>query len=31
MLYPYGVTDTVWLYAVGAALCFGLYVYRKQP
>lgn len=31
MLYPYGVTDTVWLYAVGAALCFGLYVYRRQP
>lgn len=29
MLYPYVITDTVWLYVVGAALCFGVYLYRK--
>jgi hypothetical protein len=29
MLYPYVITDTVWLYVVGAALCLGLYAYRK--
>lgn len=29
MLYPYAITDTVWLYVVGAALCLGLYAYRK--
>jgi len=29
MLYPYAITDTRLLYGVGAALCFGLYWYRK--
>ncbi|AJP48117.1 hypothetical protein PG1C_05880 [Rugosibacter aromaticivorans] len=29
MLYPYAITDTLMLYGVGVALCFGLYWYRK--
>lgn len=29
MLYPYVITDIIWLYAVGVALCLGLYLYRK--
>ncbi len=29
MLYPYAITDTGLLYGVGAALCLGLYAYRK--
>jgi hypothetical protein len=29
MLYPYVVSETWLLYAVGAALCAGLYVFRK--
>ncbi|WP_114969592.1 hypothetical protein [Rhodoferax ferrireducens] len=29
MLYPYAISATWLLYAVGAALCLGLYVYRK--
>lgn len=29
MLYPYAVSETGMLYAVGAALCAALYVYRK--
>ena len=28
MVYPYGVSSTPWLYAVGAALCAGLYFVR---
>jgi apolipoprotein N-acyltransferase len=28
MVYPYGVSGTPWLYAVGFALCAALYVYR---
>ncbi len=28
MLYPYAVSSTLWLYAVGLALCAGLYLYR---
>jgi len=29
MLYPYAVSDTWLLYAVGGVLCVGLYVFRK--
>lgn len=29
MLYPYVIADTGLLYGAGAALCLGLYVYRK--
>jgi hypothetical protein len=29
MLYPYAVSETGMLYAIGAALCAALYVYRK--
>jgi hypothetical protein len=29
MLYPYAVSDTLLLYAVGGVLCAGLYVFRK--
>lgn len=29
MLYPYVITDTVPLYAVGCILCVCLYLYRK--
>lgn len=29
MLYPYAISSTWLLYAVGTALCLGLYVYRK--
>jgi hypothetical protein len=29
MLYPYAVSETWLLYAVGAGLCVALYVYRK--
>lgn len=29
MLYPYAVSETWLLYAVGAGLCLALYVYRK--
>jgi len=28
MLYPYAISETWLLYAVGAALCIGVYVYR---
>ena len=28
MLYPYLVSSTPWMYAVGVALCAGLYIYR---
>jgi hypothetical protein len=28
MLYPYAVSDTVWLYVVGVALTAGLFVWR---
>ena len=30
MLYPYAVSDTWLLYAVGGGLCVALYVFRKQ-
>ena len=29
MLYPYGVSETWMLYAIGAGLCVALYGYRK--
>jgi hypothetical protein len=29
MLYPYAISDTWLLYAVGTGLCIGLYIYRK--
>jgi hypothetical protein len=29
MLFPYAIDETWLLYAVGAGLCFGLYVYRR--
>lgn len=29
MLYPYLIAETWLLYAVGAGLCVGLYVYRR--
>jgi hypothetical protein len=29
MLYPYAVSETWLLYAIGSGLCVGLYVYRK--
>jgi len=29
MLYPYAISETWQLYAVGAGLCVGLYAYRK--
>lgn len=29
MLYPYAVSDTVLLYAVGAGLCLGVYFSRR--
>ncbi len=29
MLYPYAISETWLLYAVGAGLCVALYVYRK--
>lgn len=29
MLYPYAISDTGMLYAVGTGLCVGLYIYRK--
>ena len=29
MLYPYVIAETWLLYTVGAALCVGLYVFRK--
>jgi len=29
MLYPYAIAETWLLYAVGAGLCIGLYVYRR--
>ena len=28
MLYPYAISDTVWLYVVGVALTAGLFVWR---
>ena len=28
MLYPYGVSSTLWLYLVGAGLCVGIYLSR---
>ncbi|RZL10621.1 MAG: hypothetical protein EOP40_05760 [Rubrivivax sp.] len=30
MFYPYAVSATWLLYAVGSALCLGLYVYRSE-
>ncbi len=30
MLYPYAISETWILYAVGAALCIGLYVLREN-
>jgi hypothetical protein len=29
MLYPYAISETWQLYAVGASLCIGLYVWRR--
>ena len=29
MLYPYAISTTWLLYAVGSALCLGLYLYRQ--
>jgi hypothetical protein len=29
MLYPYVISETWQLYGVGAALCIGIYVYRR--
>ncbi len=29
MLYPYAISTTWLLYAVGAGLCLGLYIYRQ--
>jgi len=29
MLYPYAISETWLLYAVGTALCVGVYVYRR--
>lgn len=29
MTYPYAISDTWLLYAVGTGLCIGLYLYRK--
>ncbi len=31
MLYPYAVSQTWLLYAVGSGLCVALYIYRKPP
>ncbi len=30
MLYPYAISETWQLYAVGGALCLGLYILRRQ-
>jgi len=30
MLYPYAISETWLLYAVGVALCIGVYVYRGR-
>jgi len=30
MLYPYAISETWQLYAVGTALCIGVYVYRGR-
>ena len=30
MLYPYAISATWLLYAVGAGLCLGLYIYRQR-
>lgn len=29
MLYPYAISDTWLLYAVGSGLCVGLYIFRE--
>lgn len=29
MFYPYAISDTGWLYAVGSALCIGLCIFRE--
>lgn len=29
MLYPYAVSDTWLLYALGSGMCLGLYLYRR--
>ena len=29
MLYPYGVSDTLWMYVVGGLLCVALYFVRE--
>jgi hypothetical protein len=31
MLYPYAVSQTWQLYAIGSGLCVALYIYRKPP
>lgn len=31
MLFPYLIAETWLMYAVGASLCVGLYVYRRGP
>jgi hypothetical protein len=28
MFYPYAVSDTLWMYLVGCALCVALYIFR---
>jgi hypothetical protein len=30
MLYPYAISETWLLYAVGSALCLGIYVFRSK-
>jgi hypothetical protein len=30
MLYPYAVSNTVLLYAIGSGLCVGAYIFRRQ-
>ena len=30
MLYPYAISSTWLLYAVGTGLCLGLYIYRQR-
>lgn len=30
MLYPYGVSSTLWLYVAGVALCAGIYLSRDN-
>ena len=30
MVFPYGVSSTLWLYLVGASLCCGVYLSRNE-